>query len=88
VVPKETQNERNDEFSYLKARIKIMSERMIPGGVVRSDARGSACGRRFIQERLLLAFLNTGMWVAGEKHQLARVPAFLCIARESRMQSK
>lgn len=44
-----------------------MSERMIPGGILRSDARGSANGRRFIQERLLMGFLNTGMWVAGEK---------------------
>lgn len=30
--------------------------------------RGSAFGRRVRQERLLLAFLNTGMWVAGENY--------------------
>ena len=63
---KKSQNERNDECSYLKSKILIMSERMIPGGILRSDARGSAKGRKITKERLLLAFLNTGMWVAGE----------------------
>lgn len=34
--------------------------------------RGSAFGRKVIQERLLLAFLNTGMWVAGKKFTCPR----------------